>query len=123
MKKGKFIVIEGTDGSGKKTQLDLLQKKLKKYYKKLLIIDFPRYYDSIWGKMVGEFLISKYGKFETIDPHLAALIYMIDQYTWSRDIGKPFIEKGGLILSNRYFTSNVHQVAKCKGIAQKKFRE
>lgn len=121
--KGKFIVIEGTDGSGKKTQMDLLQKRLKKHYNKVLIADFPRYYDSVWGKMVGEFLIGKYGKFEEVDPHLVVLPYMIDQYTWSRDVGKPYREKGGLILSNRYFTSNVHQIAKYKGIAQKNIRE
>jgi len=51
------------------------------------------------------------------------LPYMIDQYTWSRDIGKSYKEKGGYILSNRYFTSNVHQVAKLSGVAQKNFRD
>jgi dTMP kinase len=123
IERGKFIVIEGVDGSGKATQFNLLHKRLKRFKKRILIADFPRYYDSIWGKLVGEFLTGKYGKFDEISPHLAVLTYMIDEYTWSRDIGRPFIEKGGVILSNRYFTSNVHQVAKLKTRAQKVFRD
>lgn len=123
MTKGKFIVIEGTDGSGKTTQFNLLQRKLKDENTKLLIADFPRYYESVWGRMVGEFLIGKYGKFNEVHPRLVVLPYMIDQYTWSRDVGKPWLEKGGVILSNRYFTSNVHQIAKLKTKAQKKYRD
>ena len=122
MKKGKFIVIEGTDGSGKTTQFNLLKRRLKKEGVKLLVTDFPRYYESVWGKMVGEFLTGKYGKFDEVHPYLVVLPYMIDQYTWSRDFGKPWLEKGGVILSNRYFTSNVHQIAKMKTRAQKKYR-
>ena len=123
MKKGKFIVIEGTDGSGKATQLKLLHKRLKKNTDKILLANFPRYYDSVWGKMVGDFLVGKYGKFDEVDPHLTVLPYMIDQYTWSRDIGKPWIEKGGTILADRYFTSNVHQIARLKTRTKKEFRD
>ncbi len=123
MKKGRFIVIEGTDGSGKATQLNLLYKRLRKIISKILLVDFPRYYDSVWGEMVGEFLVGKYGKFDEVDPHLVVLPYMIDQYTWSRDTGKPWIEKGGIILADRYFTSNVHQIAKLKTRAKKQYRD
>ncbi len=123
MKKGFFIVIEGVDGSGKTTQQDLLNKKLKSLKKKVLNVDFPRYYDSGWGRMVGEFLIGKYGKFKQINPHLSVLLYMLDQYTWSRDVARPWIDNGGFILSNRYFTSNVHQIAKLKGKKKKDFRD
>ena len=123
MKKGKFIVIEGTDGSGKATQLKLLYKRLRKIISKILLVDFPRYYDSVWGEMVGEFLVGKYGKFEEVDPHLMVLPYMIDQYTWSRNTGKPWIEKRGIILADRYFTSNVHQIAKLKTRAKKQYRD
>lgn len=122
MERGKFIVIEGIDGSGKTTQLELLEKKIKSLKLKIKTVDFPRYYDSRWGKAIGEFLAGKFGKFKDIDPHLAAPLYMIDQYIWSRDIGRPWIEFGGNVLSNRYFTSNVHQVAKLKGKAKIKFR-
>ncbi|OGM11210.1 hypothetical protein A2V80_02565 [Candidatus Woesebacteria bacterium RBG_16_39_8b] len=120
--KGRFIVIEGADGSGKATQLKLLADKLNSLNKKVLLADFPRYYDSPWGELVGDFLSGKFGKFENVDPHLVVLTYMIDEYTWSRDIGRPWKNNGGMILSNRYFTSNVHQIAKLKTIAKKMYR-
>ncbi len=123
MKKGKFIVIEGIDSSGKGTQFGLLSKRIKKLGKEVLTADFPRYYSSEWGKMVGQFLIGKFGKFENVDPHLAVLPYMIDQYTWARDIGKPWLQKGGTIVLDRYFTSNVHQVAKYNTLKRKKYRK
>ena len=104
MERGKFIVIEGIDSSGKGTQFKLLGRKLKASGKKVLTLDFPRYYTSVWGKMVGEFLIGKFGKFDHIDPHFAVLPYMIDEYTWARDEGRPWLEEGGMILLDRYFT-------------------
>ncbi|KKQ43205.1 MAG: thymidylate kinase [Microgenomates group bacterium GW2011_GWC1_37_8] len=122
-KKGKFIVIEGIDSCGKGTQLNLLSKRINNLGKKILTADFPRYYSSEWGKMVGQFLTGKFGRFDVIDPHLAVLPYMIDQYTWARDIGFPWLKKGGNIILDRYFTSNVHQVAKSKTVAKKKYRE
>ncbi len=124
MARGKFIVIEGVDGCGKTTQFNLLVERIKKERKKkILVADFPRYYDSVWGRMVGEFLIGRYGKFNDVDPHLVVLPYMIDEYVWTRDIGKPWIENGGIVLSNRFFTSNVHQIAKLKGKARSAFRK
>lgn len=123
MKKGFFIVIEGIDGSGKATQTELLKEKLEKLGYKILIGDFPRYYTSEWGKLVGRFLTGEFGKLDEVNPHLAVLPYMIDQYVWSRDFATPWIKSGGIILSNRYFTSNVHQIAKLKGPIKKKYRD
>ena len=122
-KQGKFIVLEGTDGSGKTTQFDLLKKRFTKEKVKFKTADFPRYYESIWGQMVGEYLRGKYGELSRLDPHLSTLPYMIDQYTWSREVGKKWIENGMHILSNRYFTSNVHQISKLKTRARKNFRD
>ncbi len=123
MKRGKFIVIEGVDGSGKTTQFDLLNERLKRTGKKIEIVDFPRYYDSIWGGMVGNFLRGKYGNFDKTSPHLVVLLYMLDQYTWGRDFGSVMLSKGKMVLSNRYFTSNTHQIAKLKGKKREEFRE
>lgn len=121
-KRGKFIVIEGIDGSGKTRQFNLLKKRLQIKYE-LSTPDFPRYYKSRWGELVGRFLTGEFGKLEDVSPYLAVLPYMMDQYTWSRSVGVPWINKGGWILSNRYFTSNVHQVAKLNTSSQKKYRD
>ena len=123
MKKGFFIVIEGIDGSGKATQTELLKNRLEKSGRKILVGDFPRYYSSEWGKLVGRFLVGEFGKLDEVNPHLATLPFMIDEYTWSRDVARPWIKKGGIILSNRYFTSNVHNIAKLPGRARRKYRD
>lgn len=122
MTQGKFIVIEGIDGSGKTKQFELLKQRLGKKHE-LLTTDFPRYYESKWGELVGRFLAGEFGKLEEVNPYLSVLPYMMDQYTWSRDVGAPWVKKGGWILSNRYFTANVHQIAKLKTINQKKYRD
>jgi len=123
MKKGKFIVIEGTDASGKTTQFNMLRDKLKIETDNLLIADFPRYYDSPFGQLAGDLLAGRLGKFKEISPYLALMPYMIDQYTWSRDVGRVFLEGGGTIIANRYFTSNVHQIAKLKGKERVNYRD
>ena len=123
MKRGKFVVIEGVDGSGKTTQFELLKKRLESSGKKVVTADFPRYYDSLWGKMVGNFLKGDYGDFDVTSPYLVTLLYMTDQYTWGRDVGKKLLDSGKNILTNRYFTSNCHQIAKLKGAKAEKFRK
>lgn len=123
VKKGKFIVIEGIDSSGKNTQFMLLSKRLKKRIPKLKIAEFPRYGDSTWGKMLAEYLNGKYGKFNEIHPKLTLLLFMLDEYTWSRDVGRHWLKNGGWILSDRFFTSNVHQIAKLKTRMKKSFRD
>ena len=123
MSNGIFIVIEGIDGSGKATQTELLKNRLEKSGRKILVGDFPRYYTSEWCKLVGRFLTGEFGKLDEVNPHLAALPFMIDQYTWCRDIARPWLAAGGIILSNRYFTSNVHNIAKLKGRAKTKYRD
>lgn len=120
---GGVIVIEGVDGAGKSVQTALLSKRLIKAGVKVKEADFPRYTESTWGWLIGRFLTGEFGKLSEINPYLTVLMYMLDEYTWSRDIGRGWVKKGMWVVANRYFTSNVHQVAKLKGVAQKKFRE
>jgi dTMP kinase len=119
----KFIVIEGPDGTGKSVQASLLVRKLRKVGYRVQEGDFPRYETSVWGKLAGRFLNGEFGKLGKVSPYLAVLPYMLDEYTWSRDVALEWIKKGGLIVSNRYFTSNVHQVAKLSGSEQDQFRD
>lgn len=110
---GKLIVFEGTDGSGKATQTQLLCRHLEREgipYKK---IDFPRY-----GKpsaaMVQEYLDGNLGKKPgDVNAYAASMFYAMDRYaSYKQDWGK-FYEDGGLIIADRYTTSNaVHQASK-----------
>ena len=110
---GKLIVFEGTDGSGKATQSCLLCEHLDREgiaYKK---IDFPRY-----GKpsaaMVQEYLDGNLGKNPSdVNAYAASMFYAMDRYaSYQQDWGG-FYEAGGLIIADRYTTSNaVHQASK-----------
>lgn len=105
MKKGKFVVIDGTDGSGKGTQVELLKQKLSELKVPFEVIDFPRYEDNDYGKLVGRYLKGEFGSMESLSPYLIALTYAGD-----RALAKPLIEKwlaeGKLVIANRYVPSN-----------------
>ncbi len=118
------MVIEGTDGSGKGTQFKLLVDHFKGLGKKFEEADFPRYYDSPFGKLVGEFLKGEHGPFSKISGYMGALPYMLDEYTWSRNVGRKTLSEGKWVVSNRYYTACLgHQVAKEKGRGKEKMRE
>jgi dTMP kinase len=106
--RGKFIVIEGIDGSGKRTQLDLLARTLAERGHDLSQISFPNY-SGFFGKLVARFLNGEFGSLESVDPHFAALLYAGDRLE-----SKPALEfalaEGKLLLSDRYIASNLaHQ--------------
>lgn len=110
--KGKFIVIDGTDGSGKATQVSLLTKRLKKKGQKIKQIDFPQYKNNFFGKLIGQCLAGDYGDFIGLDPHLATVLYAADRYESSAKI-KKWLEEGYLVIADRYVSSNqIHQGSK-----------
>ena len=110
---GKLIVFEGTDGSGKATQAKLLAQRLRDEGVPFQEIDFPRY-----GKpsavMVEEYLRGAYGKKPgDVSAYAATLFYAMDRYASYKEDWGNFYEAGGLVLANRYTTSNaVHQASK-----------
>lgn len=111
--KGKFIIIEGTDGSGKTTQLGLLKECLEKNGKKVKTLDFPQY-EEFWGKTVGRFLKGDFGELDEVNPYLASLPYMLDQSSQSKQLNE-WLDSGYTVLSNRYVTSSMaHQTCKFK---------
>ncbi len=112
IRRGKFIVLEGTDGSGKATQLKLLKKRIELEKEiKAAIFDFPQYDKTFFGKLVGRLLSGEFGGIDEVSPYLASLTYAGDRWQASSEI-KTALDRGKLVLSNRYVMSNAHQVAK-----------
>jgi dTMP kinase len=110
---GKLIAIEGIDGSGKRTQVELLEKALHHAGHAVYKTGFPQY-DSWFGKMVGQFLNGELGALEAVDPHFSALLYAGDRFE-----AKPRLEaalnQGKIVLVDRYIGSNLaHQTARVK---------
>ena len=110
---GKLIVFEGTDGSGKATQSKLLCQYLEKQGIPYRHIDFPRY-----GKpsaaMVQEYLDGNLGrKPEDVNAYAASMFYAMDRYASYKQDWGDFYHDGGLVVADRYTTSNaVHQASK-----------
>ncbi|MEF3692055.1 MAG: dTMP kinase [Candidatus Moraniibacteriota bacterium] len=120
-RRGKFIVIDGTDGSGKATQVKELVKNLRKNKIKVKTIDFPRYYDNFFGKFIGECLIGENGDFVKLNPKIASVLYAADRFESSVQI-KKWLDVGFNVIADRYASSNqIHQGGKI--INNKKRRE
>jgi dTMP kinase len=105
-RKGKLVVIDGTDGSGKGTQTELLLKYLDSNNIRNKYIDFPRYYTSFHGQMVGRYLAGEFGSLESSSPYLTSLFYAMDRLT-ARDEIVDWLEEGNTVVANRYTTSSM----------------
>lgn len=119
MEKGKIIVIEGTDCSGKETQSKLLEKKLNEQGIKCIRQSFPRY-DTPTGKIIagpclGNIEVSESyfdEKIINVDPHIACLYYAADRKYNIKEI-TDYLDKGYYVILDRYTTSNLaHQGSK-----------
>ncbi|MEX2052215.1 MAG: dTMP kinase [Candidatus Paceibacterota bacterium] len=120
MKRGKLIVIDGTDGSGKATQTDLLVSQLKKDGRKVKVVDFPDYYSNFFGKFIGHCLSEQYYNFVKVHPKIASVLYAADRFESSGKIEK-WLKEGNIVIANRYASANqIHQGGK---IANTKKRE
>lgn len=113
---GKLIVIEGVDSSGKETQTKLLFEHIKSMGMNVKKISFPDY-DSDFCMPVKSYLAGDLGKNpDDVNAYAASSFYAIDRYaSYKRDWGA-FYEDGGVVVCDRYVTSNiVHQAMKIKG--------
>ncbi|HTW24654.1 MAG TPA: hypothetical protein VMD78_13700 [Candidatus Baltobacteraceae bacterium] len=118
--RGKFIVLEGIDGSGKRTQLERLARALRERGLPFTEVSFPRY-DGFFGKMVARFLNGEFGPLAAVDPHFSALLYAGDRLE-----SKPALEEslasGKTILADRYIASNLaHQGARMPAATRDEF--
>ena len=122
-KRGRLIVFEGADGSGKTTQAKLLFKHLKKQKIPAEYISFP-IYESTWGKLVRRYLDGEFGDVGDVSPYLACVFYAGDRLSVSKKLFK-WLKAGKIVVCNRYTGSNIaHQIVKIKNQKSKiKFME
>lgn len=111
--KGKLIVIEGTDGSGKDTQTKLLVGRLKQDGNKTLTFSFPQYGKKSAG-LIEEYLNGTYGAPDDVNPYAASLFYALNRFDLAPQIKKALSE-GNTVVLDRYVDSNAgHQGGKIK---------
>jgi len=101
MKKGKFIVIEGLDGSGSTTQINLLAKYLKE--KKVKVITTKEPTDNVIGGLIRGALTNVY----TLPESTLQLLFAADRGHHLQRMVEPALEKGFVVISDRYFWSTV----------------
>ena len=111
MKKGKLIVIDGTDGSGKSTQINLLMKKLIKDGFKVKTVHFP-HYENFIGGFIGHCLTEQYYNFINVHPKIVSMLYAADRWESSKEINT-YLHKGYIVVLDRYVSANqIHQGGK-----------
>ncbi|MDD2400668.1 MAG: thymidylate kinase [Clostridia bacterium] len=110
---GKLIVIEAPDGSGKKTQTDKLYYRMLEEGHNVKKVEFPNY-SSDSSALVKMYLNGEFGTNpDEINPYAASAFYAVDRFATYKKEWQSFYEEGGIILADRYTTSNmVHQAAK-----------
>lgn len=110
---GKLIVIEGTDGSGKSTQFELLAARLEREGRSFHRLRFPRY-DQPSSALIRMYLGGDFGTDpEAVNAYAASTFYAVDRYASFVQDWRQAYEAGDLFLSDRYTTSNaVHQGGK-----------
>jgi len=110
---GKLIVIEGTDGSGKSTQFKALTQRLSQEEKQFKTLVFPQYSEPS-SALIRMYLGGEFGeKPSDVNAYAASAFYAVDRYASYKKGWGQWYEDGGLIVSDRYTTSNaVHQTSK-----------
>jgi dTMP kinase len=116
----KFLAIEGIDGAGKRTQMDLLCRLLDRRKVNYVHISFPRY-ESFFGQMVGRYLNGEFGPLEAVEPHFSAVLYAGDRLEAKTELEEALLA-GKLVLADRYVGSNLaHQTARVRPESREEF--
>ncbi|MBZ4687809.1 MAG: dTMP kinase [Clostridia bacterium] len=118
--RGKLIVVEGLDGSGKETQTKRLYDRLKYEGINVKKIAFPRY-NSESSALIKMYLNGEFGdKATDVNPYVASTFYAVDRYASFKQEWEQFYKEGGIVIADRYTTSNmIHQAGKIKDREEK----
>lgn len=112
MNTGQLIVIEGSDGAGKGTQLDLLVEYCNTHAIQHVTFDFPQYYKTFFGEFAGRFLKGEFGDIKDVPPYVISIPYAADRWQ-AKEAMNQALSEGKLVIVNRYATSNAaYQAAK-----------
>ena len=117
---GTLFFIEGVDGSGKATQTDLLYQALQKQDKPVRKVSFPNY-DSPSSSLIKMYLNGEFGSDpQSVNAFATSVFFAVDRFASFRKDWQPFYENGGIVIADRYVTSNlVHQAGKIAEAAEK----
>lgn len=110
---GKLIVFEGTDGSGKSTQFRMACEALKEQGTEFRTMVFPRYKEES-SALVRMYLGGQFGSRPSdVNAYAASTFYAVDRYAGYKQEWGGYYEDGGMMVSDRYTTSNaIHQASK-----------
>lgn len=119
---GKLIVFEGTDGSGKSTQFALLTKRLQAMGVDFRTMVFPQYSEPS-SSLIRMYLGGEFGaRPADVNAYAASTFYAVDRFASYRKVWGTYYKNGGLMLSDRYTTSNaVHQASKVPQAQREEF--
>lgn len=101
-----FIVIEGLDGAGKSTQIELLKKYLQSVDKEYEYIHFPTNDSPVFGDLISRFLRGELGSLKEVNPYLVALLFAGDRFNMKNIINN-WIDSGKVVINDRYVYSNI----------------
>lgn len=114
MSQNRFFVIEGLDGSGKSTQLNLLRAYLQKNDIPFKDVHYPKLNEGYYGKLIAEFLRGEFGDIDEVHPKLVALLFAGDRHEHIQEL-QSWLDEGYVVIADRYINSNIaFQCAKCK---------
>jgi dTMP kinase len=117
--KGRFIVFDGNDGSGKATQARLLAEYFSAAGQEYVHLDFPAYDRNFFGALIGECLAGAHGDFVHMDPKIVSPLYALDRLESTSGINEA-IDAGKIVLADRFASSNqIHQGGKIAGEAER----
>lgn len=101
-----FIVIEGLDGSGKSTQIDLLIAHFEQLGIRTRFVHFPRHDVGVFGKLIARFLRGEFGEVKDVHPQMVALLFAEDRRDFAGTL-RSWLQEGFTVLCDRYVLSNI----------------